>query len=83
MSVEGTAGTASAAPPPVPRRIWLCADDYGISPAVNAAIRDLIGAGRINATSVMVVAPSFHRSEAVALNAHCACTARVPRSACT
>jgi predicted glycoside hydrolase/deacetylase ChbG (UPF0249 family) len=25
------------------RRIWLCADDYGLSPGVNRAIRDLIG----------------------------------------
>jgi predicted glycoside hydrolase/deacetylase ChbG (UPF0249 family) len=50
-------------------RIWLCADDYGISPSVNAAIRDLIVRGRINATSVMVVAPSFHRAEALALQA--------------
>jgi chitin disaccharide deacetylase len=49
------------------RRIILCADDYGISPAVNAAIRDLIARGRINATSVMVVAPSFNRGEAEAL----------------
>ena len=38
------------------RRIWLCADDYGISPGVNDAIRDLLLRGRINATSVMVVA---------------------------
>ena len=38
-----------------PRRIWLCADDYGISPGVNTAIRELISRGRINATSVMVV----------------------------
>ena len=52
-----------------PARIWLCADDYGISPAVDAAIRDLIARGRINATSVMVVAPSFHRSEAESLAA--------------
>src|SRR5713226_9753503 len=50
------------------RRIWLCADDYGISPAVNTAIRDLIVRGRLNATSVMVVAGAFHRSEAIALN---------------
>ncbi len=50
------------------RPIWLCADDYGISPAVSGAIRDLVLRGRINATSVMVVAPSFHRSEAVSLN---------------
>ena len=27
-----------------PRRIWLCADDYGISPGVNRAIRDLVDA---------------------------------------
>jgi chitin disaccharide deacetylase len=50
------------------RRIWLCADDYGISPAVSAAIRDLIARGRINATSVMVVAPGFSPSEAGALD---------------
>ncbi|MCC6890613.1 MAG: ChbG/HpnK family deacetylase [Hyphomicrobiales bacterium] len=49
------------------RRIWLCADDYGISPAVSGAIRELIEQRRINATSVMVAAPSFHRSEAAAL----------------
>jgi predicted glycoside hydrolase/deacetylase ChbG (UPF0249 family) len=49
------------------RRIWLCADDYGIASAVNVAIRDLIVRGRINATSVMVVAPSFHRAEAIPL----------------
>ncbi len=41
------------------RRIRLCADDYGIAPGVNAAIRDLIARRRINATSVMVVAPSL------------------------
>jgi chitin disaccharide deacetylase len=50
-----------------PRRIWLCADDYGISPAVGKAIRDLIGHGRLNATSVMVAAPHFSRSEATEL----------------
>jgi predicted glycoside hydrolase/deacetylase ChbG (UPF0249 family) len=49
------------------RRIWLCADDYGISPSVNTAIRDLVERGRINATSVMVAAPSFRRSEAMSL----------------
>jgi chitin disaccharide deacetylase len=50
-----------------PRRIWLCADDYGISPGVNDAIRELILRSRINATSVMTVAPSFTRGEAVPL----------------
>jgi chitin disaccharide deacetylase len=51
------------------KRIWLCADDYGISPSVDAAIRDLVVRGRINATSVMVLAPSLHRMEANALAA--------------
>jgi predicted glycoside hydrolase/deacetylase ChbG (UPF0249 family) len=49
------------------RHIWLCADDYGISPAVSAAIRELISRRRINAASVMVVTPSFSAGEAVAL----------------
>jgi predicted glycoside hydrolase/deacetylase ChbG (UPF0249 family) len=58
-------------------RIWLCADDYGISPSVNAAIRDLVARGRLNATSVMVVASSLHRGEALALQALNAKTQRV------
>jgi predicted glycoside hydrolase/deacetylase ChbG (UPF0249 family) len=52
-----------------PRHIIICADDYGISPAVGAAIRDLIERRRINATSVMVAAPNFSPDEAVALGA--------------
>lgn len=52
-----------------PRRIWLCADDYGLSPGVNRAIRDLIERGRLNATSVMVVGPSIGRDEIGALRA--------------
>ncbi len=47
-----------------PRRIWLCADDYGISPGVNRAIRDLIARERLNATSVMMVGPAIGRDEA-------------------
>jgi predicted glycoside hydrolase/deacetylase ChbG (UPF0249 family) len=62
---------------PTGRRIWLCADDYGISPAVNIAIRDLVVRGRINATSAMVVAPSRNRSEAIALNVLNSVAARV------
>jgi predicted glycoside hydrolase/deacetylase ChbG (UPF0249 family) len=50
------------------RHIWLCADDYGISPGVNAAIRELIIGGRINATSAMVAAPHFNSGEAAALD---------------
>ncbi|MEA2829952.1 MAG: hypothetical protein QOF22_700 [Bradyrhizobium sp.] len=52
-----------------PRRIWLCADDYGLSPGVNRAIRELIERGRLNATSVMVVGPSIGRDEVSALRA--------------
>lgn len=50
-----------------PRRIWLCADDYGISDGVNRAIRELIGRGRLNATSVMVVGPAIGRDAVAAL----------------
>jgi hypothetical protein len=50
------------------RRIWLCADDYGIAPGVNAAIRELIEHGRLNATSVMTAAPHLDAKEAAALD---------------
>lgn len=49
------------------RCIVLCADDYGISPGVSAAIRELVSQGRLNATSAMVVAPSLTNAEAAAL----------------
>jgi len=71
----GAAPTAQEAPGR--RQIWLCADDYGISTSVNTAIRDLIVRGRLNATSVMVTAPSFHRSEAIPLNVLNSGTSRV------
>jgi predicted glycoside hydrolase/deacetylase ChbG (UPF0249 family) len=50
-----------------PRRIWLCADDYGLAEGVNRAIRDLIDRGRLNATSVMVVGSAIDRDEVKAL----------------
>src|SRR5262249_40153381 len=50
-----------------PRRIWLCADDYGMAPGVNRAIRELIRLKRINATSVMGVGPAIDRTEIVSL----------------
>ena len=58
------------------RRIWLCADDYGISPGVNRAIRDLIKRGRLNATSVMVVGPAIGRYEVAELQAAAAASPR-------
>jgi chitin disaccharide deacetylase len=59
------------------KRFWLCADDYGMAPGVNTAIRDLIARRRLNATSVMVLTPAFARSEAAALAALNAGEARV------
>src|ERR1700761_9440955 len=61
-----------------PRRIWLCADDYGISPGVNRAIRELIERDRLNATSVMMVGPSIGRDEVASLQAS---VAKSPRCA--
>lgn len=49
------------------RRIWLCADDYGMAPGVNRAIRNLIDNKRINAVSVMVAGAAIGRAEADAL----------------
>src|ERR1019366_7759061 len=74
----GEAGSRQVSSVPLPaaglqprlRKFWLCADDYGISPAVDRAIRDLIARGRLNATSVMVRAPSFSTAEAAALGGH-------------
>ncbi|WFU31861.1 ChbG/HpnK family deacetylase [Bradyrhizobium brasilense] len=59
-----------------PRRIWLCADDYGLSDGVNRAIRDLIERGRLNATSVMTVTPAIGRDAASALTASVASSPR-------
>src|SRR6201996_946824 len=49
------------------KRVWLCADDYSISPGVNRAIRELIERGRLNATSVMVVTSAIGRDEVARL----------------
>ena len=62
----------------MPRKITLCADDYGMSPGVNRGIRELIARKRLNATSVMVVGSAITRDDvsalqgAVALNRDCA-----------
>jgi chitin disaccharide deacetylase len=60
------------------RRIWLCADDYGISSGVNRSIRDLIARGRLNATSVMVVGGAIGHDEVEALKT---AAAAAPRAA--
>ena len=69
--------TAQQAVVAAQRRIWLIADDYGISPAVSAAIRDLAARGRLSGTSVMVTAPSFDRAQAQPLAALTAGATRV------
>ncbi|KWV58963.1 hypothetical protein AS156_32750 [Bradyrhizobium macuxiense] len=61
-----------------PRRIWLCADDYGLSDGVNRAIRELIERGRLNATSVMTVTSAIGREAVAALQAS---MAKSPRCA--
>jgi predicted glycoside hydrolase/deacetylase ChbG (UPF0249 family) len=67
MNGAGEAAQANGPATAKPRHIWLCADDYGIAPGVNGAIRDLVVRGRINATSVMMVTPSFQHADAVSL----------------
>lgn len=48
------------------RRLVICADDYGISPAVSLGIRQLAERGRISATGAMTCMPGW-ASEAPAL----------------
>lgn len=48
------------------KRIVVCADDYNLAPGVSRAIRELIAAGRLNATSVMTLFPGL-QEEAAAL----------------
>lgn len=55
--------------------IIVCADDYGLTPGISKAIRDLAGAGRISATSAMTVSP-YWQAEGAALR-----TARTARIA--
>ena len=47
------------------QKIVLCADDYGISPGVDVAIRHLIKLGRISATSCIVTYPDFAEEAAL------------------
>jgi predicted glycoside hydrolase/deacetylase ChbG (UPF0249 family) len=69
-----TAVTARPETPPSPAagssrtRIVVCADDYAFTPGVSQAIRELLAARRISATSVMTGSP-FWPSEAEALKA--------------
>ena len=55
-------------PTDAPTKFVVCADDYALTPGVSRAIRELIAAGRISATSVMTVCP-YWRDEGPALAA--------------
>lgn len=48
------------------RRIVVCADDFGLGAAVDAAVFDLAQRGRISATSALVDAPHWPRAAAEA-----------------
>ena len=41
------------------RKIWLIADDYGLSPSVSASIRELIVQGRLSGTGCMTLFPEW------------------------
>lgn len=44
------------------RAFILCADDYGLHPAVDAAVAQLCGAGRLSATSCMTTSPRWEEA---------------------
>lgn len=44
---------------PRQRRLCICADDFGLHPAVNDAVLRLVAMGRLQATSAMVGAPAW------------------------
>lgn len=52
----------------MPKRLIVCADDYGLTAGVSRAIRELIEQKRISATSVMTTSPHW-RNEAPSLRA--------------
>jgi chitin disaccharide deacetylase len=54
---------------PGKQKVWLVADDYGLSPAVSRGIRQLIGAGRISGTGCMTLFPEW--KDEAALLASC------------
>lgn len=47
------------AAPPTGIRVVLCADDYGLSPGIGVAVRDLLDRGRLSATSCMTAGPHW------------------------
>lgn len=68
----------------------LCADDYAISPAVSAGVREALAAGRLNATGAMTNRPDWPAAapllrpflERAQAGVHLNLTAGAPLSAC-
>ncbi len=59
---------------PISPSITLCADDFGLSDGIDLAILDLIGRGRLSATSCMMAGRSLetHAAELTRLRSHVA-----------
>jgi predicted glycoside hydrolase/deacetylase ChbG (UPF0249 family) len=57
MRAKGSLRMPTDAQPNAPKKLVVGADDYALTPGVSRAIRELIAAGRISATSVMTVCP--------------------------
>ncbi len=60
--IQASAGSSDTPPAAVqtpPRRLCICADDFGLHPAVNEAVMRLVEMGRLQATSAMVGAPAW------------------------
>jgi predicted glycoside hydrolase/deacetylase ChbG (UPF0249 family) len=49
----------SPSPGPAPRRVVLCADDFGMEPSVNEGVLRLAAAGRLTAVTCMVDMPAW------------------------
>lgn len=47
---------------PAARALLLCADDYALHPLVDAAVQQLVQAGRLSATSCMTTAPRWREA---------------------
>jgi predicted glycoside hydrolase/deacetylase ChbG (UPF0249 family) len=70
---------------PQPRRLAVCADDFGLHPSVNAAVFDLVARGRLSTVACMVDGPAWadgaarwraERTPAVELGLHLDLTER-------
>lgn len=59
LNRDGSPADPAAAADTAQRRLCICADDFGLHPAVNEAVGQLVAMGRLQATSAMVGAPAW------------------------